>query len=70
MCFLPLSALMMEAVSTFEASVNFHKAAPRNIPEDSDLQVVPSFPLICAGERQYNVMQRNSPLYPLVLFSS
>jgi hypothetical protein len=34
----------MEAVSTFETSVNFYKTARRNIPEDSHLQVVLPFP--------------------------
>jgi hypothetical protein len=31
-------ALMMEAVSTFEMSVNFYQTARRHIPEDSHLQ--------------------------------
>jgi hypothetical protein len=29
-----LIALMMEAVSTFETSVNFYQTTRRNIPED------------------------------------
>jgi hypothetical protein len=32
-------ALMMEAVSTPETSVNFYQATWRNIPEDSHLQL-------------------------------
>jgi hypothetical protein len=36
--FLISLALMMEAVSTSEMSVNFYKNTQRNIPEDSDLQ--------------------------------
>jgi hypothetical protein len=31
-------ALMMEAASTSETSVNFYQTARRNIPEDSHLQ--------------------------------
>jgi hypothetical protein len=32
-------ALMMEALSTSETSVNFYEATRRNIPEDSHLQI-------------------------------
>jgi hypothetical protein len=32
-----LIALMMEAASTFETSVNFYQSTRRNIPEDSNL---------------------------------
>jgi hypothetical protein len=32
-----ISALMMEAVSTSEMSVNFYQTTRRNIPEDSHL---------------------------------
>jgi hypothetical protein len=35
----PLIALMMEAVSTSETSVNFYKTTWCNIPEDSHLQI-------------------------------
>jgi hypothetical protein len=35
----PLIALMMEAVSTPEMSVNFNQTTQRNIPEDSHLQI-------------------------------
>jgi hypothetical protein len=32
-------ALMMEAASTFETSVNFYQTTRRNNPEDSHLQI-------------------------------
>jgi hypothetical protein len=32
-------ALMMEAVSTSETSVNFHQTTRRNIPQDSHLHI-------------------------------
>jgi hypothetical protein len=32
-----MSALMMEAASTFETSANFYQTTRRNIPEDSHL---------------------------------
>jgi hypothetical protein len=36
-----LIALMMEAVSTFETSVNFYQTTRCNIPEDSHLHLPP-----------------------------
>jgi hypothetical protein len=33
-------ALMMEAASISETSVNFYQTTRRNIPEDSDIQVL------------------------------
>jgi hypothetical protein len=36
-----LIALMMEAVSTSETSVNFYQTTRRNNPEDSHLQQIP-----------------------------
>jgi hypothetical protein len=35
-----LITLMLEAVSTFETSVNFYQTSRRNIPEDSHLQII------------------------------
>jgi hypothetical protein len=35
-----LIALMIEAVSTSETSVNFYQTTRRNIPEDSNLQLL------------------------------
>jgi hypothetical protein len=32
-------ALIMEAASTSEPSVNFYQSTPRNIPEDSHLHI-------------------------------
>jgi hypothetical protein len=37
--FPPIIALMMEAVSLSETSLNFYRAARRNIPEDSNLHI-------------------------------
>jgi hypothetical protein len=34
-----LTALMMEEVSTSEASINFYQTTRRNIPEDSHLHI-------------------------------
>jgi hypothetical protein len=34
-----LIALMMEATSNSETSVNFYQTTPRNIPEDSHLYI-------------------------------
>jgi hypothetical protein len=36
---LPMIALMMEAGSTSETSINFHQTTRRNIPEDSHLHI-------------------------------
>jgi hypothetical protein len=38
LCCLVVIALMMEAVSTSETSMNFYETARRNIPEDNHLQ--------------------------------
>jgi hypothetical protein len=35
-----MTALMMEAASTSETSVNFYKTTRRNIPEDSHIHVM------------------------------
>jgi hypothetical protein len=35
-----ITALMMEAVSTFETSVNFYETTLRNNPEKSNLQLI------------------------------
>jgi hypothetical protein len=43
-CFLvEVIALMMEAASTSETSVNFYQTTRRNNPEDSHLQEIPCF---------------------------
>jgi hypothetical protein len=34
-------ALMMEAASSYETSVNFYQTTGRNNPEDSHLQIIP-----------------------------
>jgi hypothetical protein len=38
--YIRLIALMMEAASTSETSVNFYQTTRRNIPEDSHLHII------------------------------
>jgi hypothetical protein len=40
LCSLAMIALMMEAASTSETSVNFYQTTRRNIPEDNHLHLL------------------------------
>jgi hypothetical protein len=55
-----ISALMMEAASTSETSINFYQTTRRNIPEDSHLQTSQPFEVRLASKQYLKIQYPTS----------